>query len=528
MPQEYDYLAKDEVRPVSDVISKWQGVQKNALEIQEKQADQAWGNALAQSTDRTTGVTDFGKAKAIAAGNPMAAAGMQRALQGASTLDTETYNLHTKRMSQANDALGTLIGRYPNGIPQDAAHAAIDQEVSTGLITPAQAQQLKTQFGVDPRQNSRVATQLYSHNMNTQQQLDQTYGKTGTVTGPGGALTGYTQAPASQGGGITTPPQQGAPQGPSPETGVEQVDVTITGPDGKQYPAKVFKKDIPGYGGAAVGGSSTAPANPAGAPAAGSSGIGSGRINSTPANPALRNPAAPAVTPAPQAGGGGGAPGGNQPFVTGPAIGTAEGIKQDQELYGGDVKTMPDMQRRSVAGKAALDALNLVSTTGPMSDKFTRMYAFLQSQGIDPGVNPNDYGSSAAYQVLAKNMLRFAQDTASRSTNTDLGLSTQLHSNANVEDMLPAANRHVLIQDMGLLRQKMAMVKGQEEGGSGYRERTKNFPTDTDATAFAWDMMSPTERQTYLDSIKDNAKAKAKWEKSMRIARDSGVWSSQP
>lgn len=258
-----------------------------------------------------------------------------------------------------------------------------------------------------------------------------------------------------------------------------------------------------------------APAAPAATPAA-----TTGGAQSQPATP----PQPPPAQPQPE----------QPPGIAGPTVATKATQEQDQTLYGQHIAQMGDMNRRNVAGKSALDALELVRTTGPGSAGVARMLAFAQANGIPlpGGSDPNAYSSTAAYQLLAKNLLRFAQDNSVNQVHSDLGLETKLHSSANVEDMLPAANRHVVIQDMGLLRQNMAMTKGQDPSGIGYRDRTKNYPTQYDPNAFAWDLMNPQERSAYLKQIDPNGtkntKAYTKWAESMKEARNSGVWSAQP
>jgi hypothetical protein len=145
-----------------------------------------------------------------------------------------------------------------------------------------------------------------------------------------------------------------------------------------------------------------------------------------------------------------------------------------------------------------------------------------------------DTPSAEAYQVARKNMLRFAQANGA-SIGTDLGLATQLESNANIETLLKGANRHILVQDLGLARQRMAQTltappggNGQTDFGDGMAEHVKNFIPQTDWHAFAWDIMDPKERGAYLETIKDNKTMKDKFDRSMRAARDSGIWSAPP
>ena len=526
------------VNPLAAYQSALQ-VAKSDYEVQQLRANKAIGDILQQSTDENGNVNYETAGRLAAAAGPVVQSGMQTYLRNASELRGQQLEQGLARNKAASNAIIGALNGDDAGL-HDRVVSGLQGLVSNGAMTQEQATRSALSLPSDPTQLRQRLQQIQTQLAPPDLQQEQTAGQRVTISTPQG--TYVTTVPPTRQGGTTTV-LHGPTPGETSQVSVPMDDQGLIPQDANGVPARtpktwqtitVPRTAIPGV---PQGGSPTytppsvSSASPPGTPAPGTV-PSPGRINPVPpAGSPLRNSAVatPTATP-PSQSGGNAVPGGNTPIGvarTGPPQGQPEQIEQDQKLYGADVGTMPDMQRRAVAGKAALDALSLVGGTGPMSDKFTRIYAFLQGQGIDPGVNPNDYGSTAAYQVLAKNLLRFAQDSSTRS-GTDLGLTTQLHSNANAEDMLPAANRHVLIQDMGLLRQKMAMVKGQEASGSGYRERTKNFPTDTDPNAFAWDIMSPPERQSYYNSIKDNPKARAKWEKSMQIAKDNGVWASQP
>jgi hypothetical protein len=172
--------------------------------------------------------------------NPAAAMSALEASKGGQELDANTYKLHTERLSRANDAVGTLIGRYPNGIPKEAAHAAIQQELDSGLITPQVAQSLRPMFGDNPQQNSIVATQLYTHNMNTAQQLEQRYGTRQQVNA-GGTIQFPVVPPASQGG-----PGPVVPLSMTPGERGKLVEATIQTPQG---PVKInipYEQAFPG------------------------------------------------------------------------------------------------------------------------------------------------------------------------------------------------------------------------------------------------------------------------------------------
>jgi hypothetical protein len=198
-----------------------------------------------------------------------------------------------------------------------------------------------------------------------------------------------------------------------------------------------------------------------------------------------------------------GATGAPQP-ATGPQAGgttVAPGVQQRNEagnkLYTDAVAAVPEQQKRLIAGESAMEAMKLAAT-GPGTGWFANAKAYLEARGETPegtdGLSP-----AAARQVLQKQLLRFA-DNQSKAAGTDLRLETQMHSNAN-PDMLASANRHVLVQDIGILRRDMAMNKTMPQNAEAL-DHVKNFPTNTDPRAFAFDVMTPDERGQVVDEIK--------------------------
>ncbi|HEY2615984.1 MAG TPA: hypothetical protein VGI78_01470 [Acetobacteraceae bacterium] len=105
-------------------------------------------------------------------------------------------------------------------------------------------------------------------------------------------------------------------------------------------------------------------------------------------------------------------------------------------------------------------------------------------------------------EVLAKNMLRFAQSSGMR-MNTDLGLSEALQGTANADTLLPGANRHILIDDLGRARQRMAQTDTvpQPDVTGAVIDHVRNYTRDTDSRAFVYDLMSPAERKAIDDEI---------------------------
>src|SRR5215467_14980528 len=95
------------------------GAAKSTYELRAAQAQQAWGNALQQATGED-GVTDFNKARAIAARDPLATMGMMAGLKGAAELSGSAQ--------QQGLATNTAIGNAITGAmqaPDDQLQAAV-------------------------------------------------------------------------------------------------------------------------------------------------------------------------------------------------------------------------------------------------------------------------------------------------------------------------------------------------------------------------------------------------------------------
>jgi hypothetical protein len=153
------------------------------------------------------------------------------------------------------------------------------------------------------------------------------------------------------------------------------------------------------------------------------------------------------------------------------------------------------------------------------------MYAFLQAQAPSLLTDRGNMSDTAWRQVLQKQLLRFAQDSGKRA-GTDLGLETQLHSNANVDAMLPAANKHVLQQDLGILRRDVAQTLTMPEpsGTGDVVKHLKNFSNDTDPRGFFWGDYDKGERDAILKEVGSGTKAREKLDKAIELGHQHGLF----
>ena len=516
------------VNPLAAAQSAAQ-VANSVYGVREKQAEQALGAIMQQATDGN-GNVDYAKARLLASqAGPVVQMGMQKMLMDNQQLDTNSYNLHTKRMSQANDAVGALIGRYPNGIPQDAAHAAIDQEVSTGLITPAIGEQLKKAFGADPRQNSLAATQLYFHNMTNQQQLERMYGTRQTISTPQGTYN-ITQPPPGPG-----QPNIEVPHGPTPgattESTVPYDDQGIIPRDANGVPTRPPKgwtsttvpvtavpgvqtggppRVIPGTGTGAgtppAAGAGTGPALPPGAPAAppGTT-LRGGRFTTT----APSAPTAPA-TPAPPVAAA------KPPVVTAPPQGQPEKLKSDVEAYTRDQADYPNVQTRAQNMAHAYDALQqLKAATGRGAEGINSLRSWAQTLGILPAGAVNE---QRLFEIVHKYTERAMIDAAGGGS-TDLGRRMAEQANAGTLLSTPA-NLEIIRNDMGKTLQTAASyLDHKDKTGTGYLEGRAKVADSTDPRGFVWSMYSPEEQARINAEVDKDPDAAAKLHKAIGMAR---------
>lgn len=193
-------------------------------------------------------------------------------------------------------------------------------------------------------------------------------------------------------------------------------------------------------------------------------------------------------------------------------MGTAETLQNDIKIANDAAQATGAQRTNLVAGESALQALQLAKGyTGPGTGTTARMWAFLQANDPTGAVPQGTMSDTAWRQVLAKNLLRFAQSSGMRG-NTDLGLQTSIEGNANADQMLAAANEHVLVQDIGLARQRLAQTLDMPAPsvGGAVANHVKTFTSTTDPRGFAWQYYSPTEQNQILAEAAAADKASGK------------------
>lgn len=531
--QDYNFLSADPVRPISDTISKWQGVQKNALDIQQAQAQVEQGKALQSAIDPQTGQFDQSKYMQILAGNPLAARGALAAAQGGVTLDTNTYDLHSKRLDAANSAMAQLIADNPGGVPGDAMHAAIERQRALGNLTDQEAQAEHAQVNSDPKANTQLLLQGLGHGMAVKTALDAVKPPTQTVTVPQGVIpiTPQPQSSSSQGGGVTQGTGgvvSGVAPGETQEYTFTPVDANgkptgtpykVTAPKGTVFPSMQGTQITPaapaasgstGAGGSTGGGGGSTfppgytgrgvppPPNPALANPA----------NAKPATPTPATPATPTPTPAPTSQ----PPGGG--VATSVPLGRAEAIQQDVKQFKDDQANLPNWQTTDQNLGHAIEALKL-TTSGRSTESTHNLYSFLMAQGaLPPGMEDNVKN----YDLFKKYTERIIADLGN-AAGTDQGRQLAAMSNAGTS-FSTAANMEIMRNDIAKNRQKMAayMLEDPNGSGDGYTARRAAVSSNTDPRGFVWSLYTPTEQAKILQEVSKDKTADAKLHRAIGIA----------
>ena len=141
----------------------------SVYDLRSKQADEAWGNALQQATDPTTGQVDFPKAQRLAAGmGPVAQMGMAKNLRNTSEIQSQQIEQGNALASNIARGAMTIMYKPDDGnvnqvfdrlkalYPGQAAQIDAERQVFLNMKDPAQRAAYAYQHGtsiLDARDN---------------------------------------------------------------------------------------------------------------------------------------------------------------------------------------------------------------------------------------------------------------------------------------------------------------------------------------------------------------------------------------
>jgi len=523
--------------------------------VRQAKAQQAVGQIATESIDPVTKQFDQARFNAaIANAGPDVAAYAQPGLQNASTLaDTQTRQQLLK-VGWYNGATGAL--------PDNASYDQVVNTIRSGASVGMTPTEIANSIAQVPRDPAQLQAYIQQHRLtagNTVTQLEQQYGTRQAVTDESGTQfvtvprAGANQpnvvVPAGMGpraagaqvqwtdsSGVVhygTQAQYQQARGVDPRIG-PQTPVLAPPPTAPQQPGSNAPPPPPANTTIRSPGAYVPPT--ANAPVSTGSSAG-GKVPPTAPGPQSQNvPPAGAISSDVAAIQGGmqtarNTPSGTVPGVvaaagpaagtsaaapvytdtTGPPAGFGEKLNNDIKAHTDASLAASDQRKNLQAGENAFEALKLAGNyTGAGTGTAAALYSWLQARAPQWAIPQGTMTDTAWRQVLAKNLLRFAQESGMR-MNTDLGLNEALKGTANADTILPNANREILINDIGMARQRLAQTQlmPSPSGDGAVVNHFRTYTSDTDPRAFAWDLYSAAERKAIEAEVAKDKSGKA-------------------
>jgi len=464
---------------VANPLAAYSGALQTAgqvYQLKEQQAQQAWGNALQQSTG-PDGTVDYNKARSLAAQNPLAAMGMMRGLAGSAALSGAAQDQGQKTNAAIGDAI-TAAMKAPDDQLHAAAAAGLTRLIVAGAIPQDKGVLAAMQLPNDPVQLRQRLEQIRLSLAPPEQRQTGIYGVPGQQTGPDGKTMGTLQS--SQTGAVSMPAQQGAPLGFTPQQLASPVDIVD--------PATGQKLTIP-FGEMLRRQGVQLPQMP-GAPD-----VGTGRPP-----PALRNPAA--VMPPPAA-----------PVVTGlspaqQAQQAAQGATANTDFRQEAQNSVQAQSQNAVLGNMLADTSQFVTGPGIEGTKKFKQIMTAWSPKIAGaiGVSPDSVAANESFDKLVNQIV-----TSQQGAQTDARMAVTEAATPH-SGLTPGGVDMIIRQLQGnsdylAARARLANAYPDKTNFAAFQQSIKD---DLDPRAFQYQRMTIPQRRTYFESLDAGAKAKLK------------------
>lgn len=450
-------------------------------------AQLAAGRAYQQATDPTTGVVDPGRAAALIAADPNAAATAQASATSGQALTGAQQDQAMARSNYISAALAPVL-KLDDSQLAGGVHQALQQAVADKVLTPAQAIAAGMNLPTDPGQ-LRARLQQVQIRGQPPELAQRSISGTPTIVNTGGTLVPGTQSTQT---GAFTPAGGSMPNTLSPGEATAPTQIGTTA-DGR--PIMGTRTQFVGAAGDAVPGA--APASP----------LGTGRIP-----PALRNPAAPAsAAGAPAAGAaatGGGAAATPAPAAAAPAVppqGVVTGLGPAATAAAGATGTASAAAFNDIASQGAAarqqsatlgNMLGDVNqfTSGPLSDRILKIGQLAQRFGLTGSTD----GTTAreSFNKLA------AQLASQQGAGSDARLAVAEDANPHA-DLSPGGVDLMLRQLQGNADylQARATVAANYPDKSDRNGFEAKVGQQLDPRAFQFSRMTVPQRQQYAGSL---------------------------
>ena len=462
------------------------------FDMRQKQATQAAGEAYQGAIDPTTGEFDPNKFRInLQAAGPVAAMAAGPALANTQSISSDQLNQMRAKAGWANTAAGSLTRLGPN-ITQADAIGTLHQGVTQGILTQPeferQVAELAT-LGNDPAKLHAWASQHQFNAMNTQQQLEQTYGTTGSQTGPSGATIGFTQAPASQGGGISAPAQPGAPQGLSAAQAGQQVSYTDDQGVTQNTTLGELHKKL---------------------------GIGVAPVGTPPPSVPVPGSAQPPAQASP--------PPSAAKSIPGPEPGMPEKWKASADQYNAANELAASYQQRIFPLVQAASILKSGDvTTGQGAEAFNHVKSFLMTQATNLGADAQTI-QQADFDKTAKYLQQYVNQQG-MSGRSDQALASAISGNPSAH-ISTLANQQILPAMLGMERMRQSIItdfKAQNGQPKNFSDYAADWQNKHDPRAFIFDQLDNDQRAKIAASLKTPAQRKAFSDTLDIVERNPGI-----
>jgi hypothetical protein len=474
VPPQFDYLS---------ALGRAQQVGAGAWGLREAQAKQLAGEAYQGAIDSEGNFDPAKFQRNLVAAGPDASLAVGAGVESA----TRVGGALQDQGMRGNAALvGALTGalKAPPGQLHDAVAAQTAMLINQGVLPQSRALRALSMLPNDEGQLRARLEQMRVALLPPDMQQGQVYGTPQTITGPGGVAQSAVTRPASEGYGVTTPPQPGAQLGIGPDVAGQPIKyIDGSGKEVQTTLGEYMTQRGLGHLVTPQGGQPTG-------------GLPGPQSNPSPANPPRLNPAAQ--------------PGPARPQLTttsGPAPGDVPTQEASARAYTDDLAASGTYNDRVFPLAQAWSLMKDPGVqTGPGTQWFNNVKAFLQARATTFGVNPQEVGAVDKYQELQKYMTQYVNKMGSGS---DARLASALSGNPNTH-ISTLANKDVLSAMIALERYRQAAMldfRAQGLPPAKWSSFLSDWQTSHDPRAFVVDMLDDAKRTKVLQGMSPSERA---------------------
>jgi hypothetical protein len=445
--------------------------------LDESYAHQALGQAYQGAVDKATGKFDPLKFNQLVAADPRAARMAGAGIESSQGLQGQQQSLANVRNAAVNSAITAALAEPDNANLPAAVVAQTQRLVNAGVIPQDAMHAALLDLPSDPAQLRQRLETLRVQGLPPELAQQNIYGRPFTQTGPGGVTIGGVQSPKT--GAVSAQPGQGVPQGMSPESSNEIIQIGTNTDNSPRMGTKQQGINL-------AQGRDANDNGPGGA-------LGTGRLP-----PALRNPQAPGAAPSP-------APAPGFTVGQGPAAAAAQtttGTASAGSFQGITADAVKARSQDALLSTMLGDAQGF--RPGPGADiaqSIKRSIVGIGAQfGTSFGIDPDKLAKQESLQKIGNQLadaqgagsdarLRVSEGANPSAHNTPAGLDLIIRQLRGNTDYLRA-------------RAQLAASYPNKADISGFESQ---IGANLDPRVFQYERLQPSQRKDYFNGISDKA-----------------------